>query len=389
MAQKQSDETRAIRAGAGGGLVARTVNPPIQRGSTVLLPDAQSLYDTSLVTYGRAGLQPHAALCEALCELEGAAGAQLFPSGLAAMTGAMLAVLKAGDDVLVADCIYAPTRRFCDRVLTRFGVTVRYFAPALSAQAISDRMRPETRLVALDSPGSLSFEVQDVPAIAAAVRARGGLTIIDNTWSAGLYFKPLSHGVDVSVQALTKYVCGHSDVFMGAACARDANLAQVLNDAVWQVGWSASPDDAYLMLRGLRTLPTRLARHQQSALLIAAWLREQADVLEVICPGLEGSRGHDLWKRDFFGHNGLIGIVMAPGSPSAVDAFLDALDLFGLGFSWGGYESLAIPCDQQFGVRDYPPAFVGPLIRLHIGLEAVEDLKVDLTGALAAYRAAL
>ncbi len=378
----------AVRAGAGGGLVARTVNPPVQRGSTVLIKEARSLYDPELVTYGRGGLQPHAALCEALCELEGAAGARLFPSGLAAMTGAMLAVLKAGDDMLVVDCIYAPTRRFCDRVLTRFGVSIRYFDPALPAQEVAQLMSPETRLIVLEAPGSLTFEMQDVPAITSAARDRGVLTLIDNTWGAGLYYKPLSLGVDISVQALTKYVCGHSDVFMGAACAKDPAIVQRLNDEIWHVGWACSPDDAYLMLRGLRTLPTRLDRHGASALEIAAWLASQPGVDEVICPGLSGSRGHELWKRDFLGQNGLLSLVLAPAAPAAVDAFLDALELFGLGFSWGGYESLAISCDPQFAAREYPPRFTGPLVRLHIGLENVEDIKGDLSRALAAFRAA-
>ena len=388
MRKKQSDATRIIHTGADAGLIGKTVNPPVQRGSTVILPNAASLYDSGQVTYGRAGLQPHAALCTALADLEGAAGAELFPSGLAAMTGALLAVLKSGDEVLAVDCVYAPTRRFCDKVLSRFGISTRYFDPALGADEVLAKTSPETRLIILEAPGSLTFEMQDVPAIAAAARARGILTLIDNTWGAGLYYKPITHGVDISVQALTKYVGGHSDSFMGAACARDAALAQTLRDAVWQVGWSTSADDAYTMLRGLRTLPTRLARHSQNALAIADWLQVQPDVIQVLCPGLPDSHGHDIWKRDFTGQNGLLGFVLSPGPQAAVHALLDALELFGLGFSWGGYESLAINCDPQFDVRKFPPAYTGPMIRIHVGLEDVEDLKADLATALAAYAAA-
>ena len=389
MGAKFLDQTAAIRAGAKAPISARTVNAPVQRGSTVLMPNAASLYEPGQVSYGRAGLQPHAALIEALCELEGATVARLFPNGVAAMSGAMMALLNAGDDVLVVDCIYDPTRRFCNKVLARFGVTTRYFHPSLSAEEVLALAVPATRMIVLESPGSLTFEIQDVPGIAALARARGILTVIDNTWgAAGLTFKPIGHGVDISVQSLTKYVGGHSDVFMGAALARDAALGQKLDEVVWQMGWGVSPDDAYLMLRGLRTLPTRLERHAASTLDIAAWLQAQPEVMEVICPALPGSRGHALWRRDFLGGNGLLTVVLTPKAQNAVYALLDALRLFGLGFSWGGFESLAIHCDPQLKRRSLDWTYPGPLVRFHVGLEAIDDLKADLRQALDAYAAA-
>lgn len=384
-----SDFTRAIRAGAASRPLVRTVSPPIQRASTVLMKSAAALYDHNEVSYGRAGLQPYGALCEALDALEGSAGTRLFPSGLAAMTAVLLAFLKAGDDLLVVDSIYAPTRRFCDTVLARFGVVTRYYAPALSADEVLTLATSATRMIVLESPGSLTFDFQDVPGIADRARARGILTAIDNTWGAGVIFKPIAHGVDISVQALTKYVGGHSDVFMGSASVRDGALYRKLSDAVWQVGWAVSPDDVYQMLRGVRTLPTRLARHGQGAVDIARWLRTRPQVQSVLCAALPGAPGHEFWQRDCTGYNGLFSMVLRPGAAGAVDAFLDALKLFGLGYSWGGFESLAIPCDPQLKFRSQPPAFAGPLIRLHVGLEDAADLIADLEGALTAYTDAI
>jgi len=344
----------------------------------VLLPDAAALYAEGPPTYGRAGLATQETLMSALASLEGAAGVRLFPSGLAAMTGAMLAVAKAGDDVLVTDAIYKPTRRFCDRVLTRFGVTVRYYRPSLEAEALAERLAPATRLLVMESPGSLSFEVQDAAAIAKMAKSRGVITLLDNTWAAGHLFKPLAHGVDLSVQALTKYVGGHSDLFMGSAAASDPALVGALDRAVLDYGWAVAPEDAYQMLRGLRTLDVRLARHGASALAVAAWLRARPEVAEVLFPALAGAPGHGLWKRDFTGAAGLFSIVLRPCRPAAVAAFLDSLRLFGLGFSWGGFESLAIDCGPQFEVRAFGAPFETPVIRLNIGLEDPGDLIADL-----------
>jgi len=386
---RQGEATRAIHSGqTPAQLDARTVGPPVQRGSTVLMPGAAALYDEGQVTYGRGGLAAQDTLVRALLELEDAEGGELYPSGLAAMTGAMLAVLKAGDEVLVVDTIYAPTRRFCDQVLTRFGVTVRYYPPCAAPAEVFEQAGPRARLVVLESPGSLTFEIQDVAGIAAVARERGVLTLMDNTWGAGLLFKPLAHGVDISVQALTKYVCGHSDVFMGSACARDGAVLKLLDAAKWNFGWSVSPDDAYQALRGLRTLPTRMARHDESGREVAAWLRRQPEVIRLLHPAFEDSPDHALWARDYSGACGLFGAVLRPAPRQAVHALLDALTLFGLGFSWGGFESLAIAGDPQLSRRQFPVKLGGPLLRLHVGLEDPEDLIADLRAGLDAFSAA-
>ena len=380
-------ETRLIHTGASSALPARTVNPPIQRGSTVLMANAADLYDDSLVSYGITGLATPAALQTALAELEGATNVTLYPSGLAAITGALLAVLKAGDEVLVVDSAYKPTRRFCDQVLGRFGVSTRYYDPSLSPQALMALTTPQTRLIVLEAPGSLTFEMQDIPALAAAANAKGILTLIDNTWAAGFYFKPLAHGVTLSVQALTKYVGGHSDCFMGSVATNDPAVAKLLVDAQWDIGWSVSSDDAYTMLRGLRTLAVRLPRHQESGLTVARWLQQRPEVSRVLHPALPEDPGHALWRRDFTGACGLFGVVLKPARETAVHAFIDALQLFGLGFSWGGYESLAIHCDPQLKSRSLPVQLEGPLLRLHIGLESPADLIADLERGFAALNA--
>jgi cystathionine beta-lyase len=376
------DASRLLHAGQAPEALLRTVGPPIQKGSTVLLPNAAALYDDKQPTYGRTGLATHAALEQALAALEHATAVKLFPSGLAALTGAMLAVLKAGDEVLITDAVYRPTRRFCDRVLRRYGVGVGYYPPRASADDLMALCGPATRLIVMESPGSLTMEMADAPAIAAAARARGVLTLMDNTWGAGLYFKPLDHGVDISVQALTKYVGGHSDVLMGSTATADPRLAAALDEGLLDFGWAVSPEDAYLMLRGLRTLPTRLARHQENALAVATWLASHPAVGEVLYPALEGAPDHDLWQRDFSGAAGLFSFVVDGWDATRKDRFLDALQLFGLGFSWGGFESLAVDCDPQFAVRKTRPQFAGPLIRLSVGLEDPGDLIADLEQAL-------
>ena len=380
------DETRLIRAGAAPKALAKTVGPPIQKGSTVLLPNAASLYDDeSHLTYGRQGLSAQAALQEALAELEGAKGVCLYPSGLSALTGALLAVLKTGDEVLVTDAIYKPSRRFCDHVLRRFGIGVRYFDPRAGADDLMAMAGEATRLILMESPGSLTFEMQDMARIAELAKPRGILTVADNTWGAGYLYKPLAHGIDISVQALTKYVGGHSDIFMGSAAAADPKLARALYDGVLHLGWSVAGDDAYQMLRGLRTLPTRLAKQGESGVAVAAWLRDQPQVAAVYHPALPGCADHDLWARDYSGACGLFAFALTPGPEAAVNAFLDELTLFGLGFSWGGFESLAISCDPQLKTRKIKRTYAGPLIRLHVGLEKANDLIADLQRALAVY----
>ncbi len=380
------DETRLIRAGATPANLAKTVGPPIQKGSTVLLPNAASLYDDdNQITYGRQGLAAQAALQDALAQMEGAKGVTLYPSGLAAISGALLAVLKAGDEVLVTDAVYKPSRRFCDHVLKRFGVAVRYYDPRARPEDLMTMATDATRLILMESPGSLTFEMQDMARIAALTKTRGILTAADNTWGAGYLYKPLAHGIDISIQALTKYVGGHSDVFMGSAAASDPKLVHALDAGVLDLGWAVTGDDAYQILRGLRTLPVRLAKQGASGIAIASWLRDQPQVAALYHPALPGSPDHELWARDYGGACGLFAFALKPAPETAVSAFLDELKLFGLGFSWGGFESLAVSCDPQLGARKTARAYAGPLIRLHIGLENPDDLIADLKAALALY----
>lgn len=381
-----SDETRLIHTPRRDGPISPTVGPPVQRGSTILLPNAAALYDDeNYLTYGRTGLAAQVALQDGLKALEHADEVALYPSGVAAISGALLAVLKAGDEVLVTDSAYKPTRRFCDSVLRRFGVTVRYFEPRTSPDALVSEAPDAVRLILLESPGSLSFEMPDTPRIAALARARGILTAIDNTWGAGLLFRPLDHGVDISIQSLTKYVSGHSDVFMGSAATRDQGIARKLREGVTQMGWAVSGDDAYLMLRGLRTLPVRLQRHGENGVAVATWLAQQPEVQEMFHPALPSHPDHDIWARDFSGACGLFAFTLKPAPEAAVEALLDSLKLFGLGFSWGGFESLALACDPQLSVRKIAKRYSGPLIRLHVGLEDPADLIADLRTGLDAY----
>jgi len=373
-----------VHAGRMDAPLVRTVGPPIQKGSTVLVPTADALYDDDIVTYGRGGLATQAALTSALAALEHADAVHLFPSGLAALTGGMLAVLKAGDEVLVTDAAYKPTRRFCNRVLTRYGVSVRYHHPRAAPEAILAMATKATRLIVMESPGSLTFDMQDAPAIARLARERGILTMMDNTWAAGLYFKPLDHGIDLSVQALTKYVGGHADVFMGSVATRGGALGSALDQAILDFGWAVAPEDAYQMLRGLRTLPTRMARHQDSGLAVARWLGEHPQISRVIHPALPNAVDHAMWKRDYSGAAGLFAVVLRPRPLEAVRAFLDALQVFGLGFSWGGFESLALNADPQFTVRTHLDDYEGPVLRLNIGLEDPDELIIDLERGFAA-----
>lgn len=363
----------------------RTVPPVIQLGSTVLHDTVRDLTRHDVPTYGRSGLATHEALKAALCELEGARACELYPSGVAAISGALSALLKSGDTVLVADSAYAPTRRFFDDYMARYGVRAIYYPPRTDPDALFAMGGADLRLIFLESPGSLTFEMQDVPAIASRARAHGVLTVIDNTWAAGLLFRPLDHGVDVSIQSLTKYVCGHSDVFLGSACARTPALARALSDGVRHMGWAVSPGDAYQALRGLRTLALRLERHGASGLEVAAWLAAQPEVAEVLHPGLPASPDHDLFRRDFSGACGLFGLRLVPGDDAAVAAMLDGLDYFGLGFSWGGFESLATHCDADVARRRHSQPAPGPFVRLHIGLESTGDLIADLRRGLDRY----
>jgi cysteine-S-conjugate beta-lyase len=317
-------------------------------------------------------------------ELEGphCAGVALLPSGLSAISAALLSVVRAGDHVLITDSAYGPTRAFCDQVLTRFGVTTTYYDPLIGG-GIAALMQPNTRAVFTEAPGSLSFEMQDIPAIAKAAHAKGALVLMDNTWATPLYFRALDFGVDLSIHAGTKYFSGHSDVMLGTVAANDATIADLRN-FVRLNGLHLAPDDAYLSQRGLRTLDVRLARHHESGLAVARWLEQRPEVLRLLHPAMPNDPGHALWKRDFTGASGLFGVVLKPVPQPAVFAFLDSLKLFGIGASWGGYESLAIPfdCTSLRTATRWAPG--GPTVRIHIGLEAVEDLIADLEQGFAA-----
>jgi len=365
------------------------VNPPVYHASTVLYPSAEDyVAHRSRYQYGRRGTPTTEALEQALQELEGAncAGVSLLPSGLAAISSALLSVVHAGDHVLITDSAYGPTRNFCGQVLTRLGVTTDYYDPAIGG-AIAELLRPNTRLVYLESPGSLSFEMQDTAAIAKAAHDKGVLVLMDNTWATPLYFRPLDHGVDLAIQAGTKYIGGHSDVMLGTVSANAATVA-TLKNTVRLSGLCEGPDDVYLGLRGLRTLDVRLQRHYESGLAVARWLEARPEVLRMLHPALPNHPGHAIWKRDFSGASGLFSMVLKPVPQTAYYAFLDTLELFGIGASWGGYESLAIPFDCAPFRTAKPWAPGGPTVRFHIGLEAVEDLLEDLERGFAALAAA-
>ncbi|MEZ5996956.1 MAG: cystathionine beta-lyase [Hyphomonadaceae bacterium] len=373
--------SRLAHAGREAARADGTVNPPVQRATTLLFDDVETLYHGAK-TYALEGMAAHEALCEALLAVEGGAGAVLAPSGLAACTLALLTVARGGGEVLVVDSVYKPTRNFSDSVLERLGISVRYYDPRIG-EAIAGLITDKTCAIMLESPGSLTFEVQDVPAIVKAARARGVATIIDNTWSAGVYFKPFDHGVDISVQALSKYQGGHADVLMGAVIGGTPHWAKAVLETWRQLGLGVSADDAYLVLRGMRSLSARLERHAASALQIARWIEGQPQVSRMLCPALESSPDHALWKRDFTGASGLFAFVLKPAPAERVAAMLESLKLFGLGFSWGGFESLAIPCDPQIVRTAQPWRAEGQTVRLSIGLEDPEDLKADLAQALA------
>lgn len=365
------------------------VNPPVVRASTVLFPTARAMETRAQkYTYGTRGTPTTDALCEAIDALEGSAGTILVPSGLAAVTVPFLAFLSAGDHALVVDSVYGPTRHFCDTMLKRLGVEVEYYDPMVGA-GIDALIKSNTKLVHTEAPGSNTFEMQDIPAIAAIAHKHGAVVMMDNTWATPIYFRPLDYGVDISIHAATKYPSGHSDILMGTVSANAKHWEQ-LHEANIALGICGAPDDAYQILRGLRTMGVRLERHYESALTIAKWLEGREDVAAVLHPALPSSPGHDLWKRDFKGASGIFSFVLkvdAAGSfkPKA-HAFLDALQIFGLGWSWGGFESLAVHVSlNDRRVAKAPTA--GPVIRLQIGLEDVADIKADIERGFAAAKA--
>lgn len=358
------------------------VNPPVVHASTVLFRSAEMMANRNQrYTYGTHGTPTTDALAAAIDDLEGSAGTAIVPSGLAAVVLPLLAFLSAGDHVLITDSVYAPTRNFADAMLRRFGIEVEYYDPLVGA-GISALMKPNTKVVFTESPASNTFEIQDIPAIAEAAHAAGAVVMMDNTWATPLFFKALDFGVDVSIHAATKYPAGHSDVLLGTVSANAACWPR-LHDTFRAMGCCAAPDDVYQVLRGLRTMGVRLERHQESALAIASWLEQQPGVARVLHPALESHPGHALWKRDFSGSSGIFSVVLAGGGVKQAHAFLDALEIFGLGYSWGGFESLAVPVFLGDRTIAKAPA-EGPVIRLQIGLEDVEDLKTDIARGLAA-----
>ncbi|RWM06516.1 MAG: cystathionine beta-lyase [Mesorhizobium sp.] len=358
------------------------VNPPVVHASTVLYPDAAAMASRSQkYTYGTRGTPTVDALTLAVDALEGSAGTIAVPSGLAAVTIPLLTFVSAGDHLLIVDSVYHPTRNFADTMLKRLGVEIEYYDPRIGA-GIAALIKPNTTVVFTESPGSNTYEVQDIPAIVTAAHAAGAIVMMDNTWATPLYFKPLDHGVDISIHAATKYPAGHSDVLLGTVSANEACWKK-LYEGFCTLGCCSGPDDVYQVLRGLRTMGVRLEHHQKSALEIAHWLEQQPGVAEVLHPALPSHPDHALWKRDFCGSSGVFSIVLKGGGQREQHAFLDALRIFGLGYSWGGYESLAVPVflgDRTIAKGSY----AGPLIRLQIGLEDVADLKADIQRGLKA-----
>jgi cysteine-S-conjugate beta-lyase len=364
------------------------VNTPVYHASTLLYQSAEDyIAHRGPYQYGRRGTPTSEALATALADIEGpqCEAVALLPSGLAAISAALLSVVRAGDHILVTDSAYGPTRKFCDAILPRYGVTTTYYDPTIGA-GITSLMRPNTVAVFLESPGSLSFEIQDVPAIAAAAHARQAVVLMDNTWATPIHFRALEKGVDLSIQSGTKYIGGHSDVMLGAVAARTSTWMR-LKETVFEMGLCVGPHDMFLGLRGLRTMGVRLAQHYASGMKVARWLQARPEILRVLHPAIESHPGHAIWKRDFSGACGLFSVVFKPAPLERVNAFLDKLTLFGIGASWGGFESLAIPfdCTAVRSATRWAPG--GPTVRFHIGLEDVCDLIADLEEGLAAFAA--
>lgn len=358
------------------------VNAPVYHASTVLFPTLDALEAAAAepytgVYYGRFGTPLHFEFEAAVAALEGAAGAVSACSGLAAISIALLAVTEAGGQLLVADNVYTPTRKLCDGLLARLGVRTRYFDPLCVPQALAALIEPDTRALFLEAPGSLSFEMPDVPALARVAHEHGLTVLADNTWATPLHFKPFDHGVDISIHAATKYIVGHADAMLGVVTANAAHYP-ALRRTQTQLGYCAGPDDVYLGLRGLRTLGLRLARHAQTALALCDWLAAREEVARLLYPPLAGDPGHALWQRDFTGACGLFGVVLKPVSRAALAALVDGLAYFGLGFSWGGYESLILPVDPATTRSATRWQAEGPCLRIHAGLEDPQDLIADL-----------
>ena len=383
------EDTKLVHLGRGPGSFEGTVNLPVYRASTILSADMDSYihrFDDEKnftdITYGARGTQNSRALGEAIADLEGGHGTIVTTSGLSAISVTLGALVSAGDHILISDSVYGPTRTFCNQVLSRYGVTTEYYSPDIG-DAIAELIQKNTRLVFMEAPGSLTFEMQDIPGITRAAKEKGVLTVMDNTWATPVFFRPLEHGVDISIQAGTKYIAGHSDLVIGMVTSARETTHKMMVSHAQNLGDAASPDDCYLALRGLRTLSVRLYRQQESTLKVAAWLADQPQVYRVLYPALPGDPGHALWKRDFKGASSLFGLAMHSEDETAVKAMADSLRYFQIGSSWGGYESL-IAFNHMPVARERVPWTEKPfMLRVHIGLEDPEDLIADLTQGLA------
>jgi cysteine-S-conjugate beta-lyase len=393
---KLTDETRAslrrrsrlVNLGRDAEFSQGFINVPAFRGSTVLYPDVATLKNRAQrFTYGTRGTPTTEALCSAWTDLSGAAGTVLVPSGLAAVIVALMTALSAGDHLLVTDSVYEPSRAFADKALRRFGIETSYYDPTIGA-GIDALIRPNTKAVLAESPGSQTLEVQDIPAIAEVTHSRGACMILDNTWATPLFFSPHAHGVDLAIEAGTKYLSGHADLLLGLVSA-NAQWFERLHRTVHLMAIPPGAEDVFLALRGLRTMELRLREAERQGLTLAQWLSARPEVLRVIHPALPDHPGHALWQRDYSGASGLFSIVLKPASEAAVAAFIDGLELFGIGYSWGGYESLALPfdCTAVRTATRFSPG--GPTVRFSVGLEDVEDLKADLERGFARLRATL
>lgn len=392
MENSSSDDTKLVHGGRDPSLFEGAINPPVTHASTIIFPTVADLKATGLhidhkATYGRRGTKVNFVLREALTELEGAHDCILVPSGIAANVAALLAFLHPGDHLLMTDSAYGPTRSFCNRFLKRMGIETTFYDPLIGA-GIAGMFEENTKVVFTESPGTQTFEVQDLPAISVATHAKGAVVLNDNTWASPLFFKPLAHGADVSIQAATKYVGGHSDLMMGTIATSEDCWDRV-RMSVLELGYSVSPDDAYLAQRGLRTMGVRLREHEKNATALAHWFGAQAEVERVLFPALENDPGYQLWKRDFEGASGLFGILLKDGiTDDAIAAMLDNMTLFSMGYSYGGYESLLIPTYPAGNRTATAWPHTGQLLRCHAGLEGIDDLIADLDAGFQRLRAA-
>lgn len=387
------NDTKIVAAGRKKEFTQGVVNPVVQRASTVVFDSVSDMQHAvknranETLFYGRRGTTTHFAFQDAITQLENGAGCALYPCGAAAITQAILSFVKTGDHILMVDNAYEPTRDFCDKILTNMGVETTYYDPMIGA-GIEDLIQDNTSILFLESPGSLTMEVQDVPTLAKIAHEHNMVVMLDNTWGNGLHYKPLDFGVDISIQAATKYIVGHSDVMMGVAIANEKYWDQ-LREHSYLLGQCTSPDDAYLALRGLRTMPVRLKQHETSAIKVAKWLENHPLVDHIRHPAFESCPGHEFFKRDFSGSNGLFSFVMKEGNQKAITAMLDGMHHFKMGFSWGGFESLITASLSIKHLRSATGWDKGTLIRLHVGLEDVEDLLEDLEAGLKRYQAEL